>query len=50
MIKTQNHLPSSGDKEELLDTTHKKTPLRQRRAVYIAIPSGGGEWCRYVTR
>ena len=27
MIKTQNYLPSSGDKEELLDRRHKKLPF-----------------------
>ena len=50
MIKTQNHHPSSGDKEELLDTRHKKTPLRQRKVTHIVTPSGGGEWRRYATR
>ena len=47
MIKTKNHLPSGGDKEELLDTTHKKNspstaesgvhchPQRRRRVAQI---------------
>ena len=47
MIKTQNYLPSSGDKEELLDRRHKKNspstaesgvhchPQRRRRVAQI---------------